>query len=70
MAGKVLNFKLGGETDLLSGSSFYVGGAMFQLDRYLGMCYLLVKMALNTVLLPYSHYHLFSICFEWACQDF
>ena len=34
--GEAFNVQLGGETDLLSGSAFYVGGAMFQWGRYWG----------------------------------
>ena len=37
MAGKVFNSKLGGETNLISESSFYLGGAMFQRGRYWGL---------------------------------
>ena len=36
MARKVVNSKLDGETNLFSGSSFYVGGAIFQRGRYQG----------------------------------
>ena len=34
--GEVFNLKLGEETNLLSGSSFYDGGAMFQRGRCWG----------------------------------
>ena len=37
MTGKVFNFELGGEANLLGGSFFYFGGAMFQRDRYWGV---------------------------------
>ena len=45
MAGKAFDFNLGGETDLLSGSSFYAGGAMFQRGRYWGGCVLLMFLS-------------------------
>ena len=37
MAGKAFNFKLGGETSFLGGSSFCLGGAVFQRGRYWGV---------------------------------
>ena len=36
-AGKLLNSKLSGETSFLGGSSFNLGGAMFQRGRYWGV---------------------------------
>ena len=35
-AGKVLKLKLSGKMNFLGGSSFYLGGAMFQQGRYWG----------------------------------
>ena len=37
MVGKAFNFKFGGETSFLDGSSFYLGEAVFQRGRYWGV---------------------------------
>ena len=40
---KAFNFKLGGETSFLGGSSFYLGGVELQRGHYWGGCNILVQ---------------------------
>ena len=55
--GESFNFKLGGETDFLSWSTSYAGGAMFQRGHYWGVYLMtgrIIKIALMNVLGPFS----------------
>ena len=46
--GNSLNSKLSGETEFLGGSSFNLGGAMFQQGLYWGVCNVLKTIIFNT----------------------